>query len=282
MSSLPLRVYDGEKWVNIGVQSGQVLYQNEEPSSPQTGSIWIDSDSETAVLNDQDFLTINSASAIYAPSASPTFSGQVNLPATTNYDGNLLSATLGSKLDYPSGGADGNVLTKSGTAAAWSAPEAAGLTLITADSFTAVSSVSINNCFSATHKTYQIVIEGTSTGARIDLRLRASGTDASGANYDVQNVSVANTTFAGARNTDQTSFFQGGGLIEDDMGLAVITISNAAVATKTSLVSHMTDSPSVAYRATGGVHQLTNAYDGITFLFSATSSGTIRIYGYKD
>jgi len=101
--ALPLKIWDGEKWVNIGVQSGQVLYQNEEPSSPQTGSIWIDSDDETSVLNDQDFLTINSASAIYAPSASPTFSGQVNLPATTNYDGNLLSATLGSKLDLAGG-----------------------------------------------------------------------------------------------------------------------------------------------------------------------------------
>jgi len=57
MSSLPLRVYDGEKWVNIGVQSGQVLYQNEEPSSPQTGSIWIDSDDETSVPNTDIFAT---------------------------------------------------------------------------------------------------------------------------------------------------------------------------------------------------------------------------------
>jgi hypothetical protein len=65
-NALPLRVYDGNEWVNIGVQSGQVLYQNEEPSSPQTGSIWIDSDDETSVLNDQDFLTIASASATYA------------------------------------------------------------------------------------------------------------------------------------------------------------------------------------------------------------------------
>jgi hypothetical protein len=57
MSSLPLRVYDGNEWVNIGVQSGQVLYQNEEPSSPQTGSIWIDSDGETSVLTSNDFAT---------------------------------------------------------------------------------------------------------------------------------------------------------------------------------------------------------------------------------
>jgi len=117
-NTLPLRVYNGNEWVNIGVQSGQVLYQNEEPSSPQTGSIWIDSDDETSVLNGNDFLTINSASAIYAPSASPTFSGQVNLPATTNYDGNLLSATLGSKLDAdtPSFLSDQSNTTQTGAA----------------------------------------------------------------------------------------------------------------------------------------------------------------------
>jgi len=35
-----------------------------------------------------------------APSASPTFTGTVGLPLTTNYDGTQLSTTLGSKLDF--------------------------------------------------------------------------------------------------------------------------------------------------------------------------------------
>jgi len=83
-NSLPLRVYDGEKWVNIGVQSGQVLYQNEQPSSPQTGSIWIDSDDETAVLNDQDFLTLSTASATYATPTSVETQITQQAPQYTN------------------------------------------------------------------------------------------------------------------------------------------------------------------------------------------------------
>jgi len=71
-NTLPLRVYNGNEWVNIGVQSGQVLYQNEEPSSPQTGSIWIDSDDETSVLNGNDFLTLSTASATYLTQSSAT------------------------------------------------------------------------------------------------------------------------------------------------------------------------------------------------------------------
>jgi hypothetical protein len=38
-----------------------------------------------------------------APSASPTFTGTVGLPLTTNYDGTQLSTTLGSKLDVAGG-----------------------------------------------------------------------------------------------------------------------------------------------------------------------------------
>jgi len=56
-NALPMKVWTGNEWVNIGVQSGQVLYQNEEPSSPQTGSIWIDSDGETAVPDSDIFAT---------------------------------------------------------------------------------------------------------------------------------------------------------------------------------------------------------------------------------
>jgi hypothetical protein len=83
-NSLPLRVYNGTEWVNIGVQSGQVLYQNEQPASPQTGSIWIDSDDETSVLDTNDFLTINSASTTYLTqtSASATYLTQTSASAT--------------------------------------------------------------------------------------------------------------------------------------------------------------------------------------------------------
>ena len=64
--ALPLRVWNGSEWINIGVQGGTVLYQNEEPASPETGMIWIDADSETSVVDADTFLTLSTASATYA------------------------------------------------------------------------------------------------------------------------------------------------------------------------------------------------------------------------
>lgn len=64
--AVPIKVWSGAEWLDIGVQGGTVLYQNEQPASPETGMIWIDADSETSVLNDEDYLTISTASATYA------------------------------------------------------------------------------------------------------------------------------------------------------------------------------------------------------------------------
>ena len=64
--SLPLRVWSGSEWIDIGVQGGTVLYQNEQPASPETGMIWIDADSETSVVDADTFLTQSTASATYA------------------------------------------------------------------------------------------------------------------------------------------------------------------------------------------------------------------------
>jgi hypothetical protein len=263
-NSLPLRVYNGTEWVNIGVQSGQVLYQNEEPSSPQTGSIWIDSDDETAVLNDQDFLTINSASAIYAPSASPTFSGQVNLPATTNYDGNLLSATLGGKLDTSS--------------------YKAGMELITSQSFSAVSSVSINDCFSATYQNYRLIFNGSVSGDVImQARLRVAGSDNSTANsYVSQDLQAYSTTVAAFRTTSNIIQLFTANVNQRTIG--IVDIGNPFSATATAFFgvsNYPFDQASISL--VGATHNQTVSYDGLTISPAAgTTTGTIRIYGYRD
>jgi hypothetical protein len=56
------------------------------------------------------YLTQAGASTIYAPSASPTFTGTVGLPVTTNYDGTQLSTTLASKLDIQAQQSNRNLL----------------------------------------------------------------------------------------------------------------------------------------------------------------------------
>lgn len=67
--ALPLRVWDGTQWVDVGSGSGQVYYSASEPASGSTGDLWVDSDGEAASLNPADFLTISSASVTYATKA---------------------------------------------------------------------------------------------------------------------------------------------------------------------------------------------------------------------
>ena len=66
MSALPIKIWTGSEWVNAGVQGGTVLYQNEEPASPETGMIWIDADSETSVPNTDIFATTGELSEVEA------------------------------------------------------------------------------------------------------------------------------------------------------------------------------------------------------------------------
>jgi hypothetical protein len=55
-----------------------------------------------------------------------------------------LGPALADKVAYPTGGSDGDLLAKDGTAAEWIAVPEAGLTFITAESFSAVSFTNAN------------------------------------------------------------------------------------------------------------------------------------------
>ena len=66
--ALPLRVWNGTEWVEIGSGLGQVYYQNNQPSTAATGDLWVDSDGTASSLDPADFLSISSASATYVTS----------------------------------------------------------------------------------------------------------------------------------------------------------------------------------------------------------------------
>ena len=86
-----------------------------------------------------------------------------------------------------------------------------GLTLVNTTSFSGVASQSINDIFSATYENYLFVanIEGSNQGVNFTARLRVSGTDASGADYENQQLYVTSTTVGGGRQNGTTNFFLG-------------------------------------------------------------------------
>jgi hypothetical protein len=190
-----------------------------------------------------------------------------------------LTDALGSKVDYPSGGADGNVLTKSGTAAAWSAPEAAGLTLITATTATAVSSLSVNGCFTSTYDSYFILLHGTGTGD-LEMRMRASGTDETSTDYRrgryFLGVNIGGVPFASAANESRTALTIGN--LSANEGSMYVDLSNPFRAVNTTMVAHATGT---LLQTIGGSLLTSGSFDGFTLLATSFTL-SIKVYGYRN
>jgi len=162
----------------------------------------------------------------------------------------------------------------------------AGLDLIVTQSFSAASSVSLNNCFSADYDNYRMVITMTSgTSGNITARLRASGTDNSASNYywaQRYTEAASGTTGGNGANasTSWTIAFTGnsntGAFLSGDFyspAIATPTWANHAYAYR------QTDVGQVAYFGSLS-HSASTAFDGIS-IFGTSMTGTVSVYGYR-
>jgi hypothetical protein len=163
----------------------------------------------------------------------------------------------------------------------------AGLTLITTSTFSAVASVSVNNCFSATYDNYCILYNAStmSAGADIYFRLRNAGTDRTTSNYYT---STQGLTFGNVANnlTGQATV----GIINQGIATSVCKNSldvydpfiaaNKTVVTGTGYGGNTGGTPT-GYR-NGVLYELTNSNDGFTISAqSGTITGNLSVYGYK-
>jgi len=171
---------------------------------------------------------------------------------------------------------------------------APGLTFITSSTFSAVSSVSVNNCFTSTYDNYRITLTFTaaSTDLNVRLRLRASGSDNSTSNYDSQLLYVTGTTVTGQQNTGTSGNTQWGlfGGFESDQPTASHMIADIVGPQLTSYTK-LSGTAVVLGTADGFTYNMllgnmfkaTTAFDGFSLLTSTgTISGTVRVYGYRN
>jgi hypothetical protein len=159
-----------------------------------------------------------------------------------------------------------------------------GLVFVGSASPSAVASVSINNCFSATYDNYLVVmrLSRTSAGA-VNARYRVSGADASGANYNAQYNFGSGGTAGANNNTGQTSATVIGDAGGADVSFITMSISSPAIATPTILINSGGYASSTVSWTNTAYHSLSTAYDGITFFPAAgTITGSIRVYGYAN
>lgn len=167
-----------------------------------------------------------------------------------------------------------------------------GLTPVASSSPSAVSSVSINNCFSSTYKNYLILANFTaSANGQINMRLRASGTDNTSSNYVwngayqyIGAASSAFTTVSSGQPGTQTQFILSyadtGGENIQNINVYSPQASEKTTFTNTAIAAY----PSTNYMLSdrrAGIMTVSTSYDGFTlFADSGTITGTIKVYGY--
>ena len=161
-----------------------------------------------------------------------------------------------------------------------------GMVLVAAQSFSAASSVSVNNCFSATYTNYRVMIELTASTdtANTGLRLRVSGADDTATNYAQWGWYAGSITAAAINSTGLTSWvapFAGSnirGMAAYDLSCPGIATTTTALAQIGQVISSQVTNVNVVLR-----HGASTAYDGITFFTgTGTITGSLRVYGYRN
>jgi len=206
-----------------------------------------------------------------------------------------MSTLKTTNLQHPSAGVPAIVLDADGdatyagvhdfsAATVTGAPQ--GLVHIATESFSAVSSVSLDNVFTSNYENYKMLINVTSTGTTnfLRLRLRASSTDNTDSTYRwVIYYYEAETPSAG---------FNGSGWNVNTLGInlnrpyQLLSVFEVMAPNSTAVTQ---------FHGFGGVGALgfpvayngfkndSNQYDGLTlYPDGGAITGTIRVYGYRN
>ena len=153
--------------------------------------------------------------------------------------------------------------------------------------FSGASSVSVNGCFTSVYDNYLVLVSFTGTGSSVNMsiRLRASGTDATGAStYNFQYIDGSNTSITGARDSGTYHLIGTSSSTASMLQSIRINLYDAFKASPTAIQAESQSNISSGYlRFAGGSHTVSTSYDGFTvYPGSGNLTGIIRVYGYKD
>jgi len=161
-----------------------------------------------------------------------------------------------------------------------------GLVHINTTAFSAVSTVSINGCFSAAYDNYSFSLNlDSSAASQIGLRLRQSTTDTtSGYNYAQY---FHNPSATGVSGGSGLTYIRIGFTGSANRSASLVDILSPFLSSRTpvfaknyTLASGVGPQQEIIGAEQSGS---TNSFDGLTvYPLSGTITGTIRVYGYKN
>jgi hypothetical protein len=160
----------------------------------------------------------------------------------------------------------------------------AGIDLINTTTFSAASSVLINNCFSSNYDNYKILLRniGTASGS-INAQFRSGGTTYSSSTYrwQVYYSDYTSTTVAASGSNAGTFFQVGYATTSTEITVSDMTVYGPFLIGRTGFTESLFGTTSAF--AAGGSVLADNSFDGIAITpVGGTITGSIRIYGYRN
>lgn len=202
--------------------------------------------------------------------------------------GDLITATAADTPARLAVGANGQILTadsSTSTGLKWAAPASSGaLTKIVSNlAFSGSTSVSINNCFTSTYTNYLIVFENiaAASGAHVEFRMRASGSDNTTNNYDQGNQAAGYAGGGGNEAQSNANHVRVWGSVGsgNEKANLMLWINNPQTATQTTW-SGTGNNNDAGYRVSGQFNASTQ-FDGFSIYCSQNLSGNITVYGLE-
>lgn len=161
-----------------------------------------------------------------------------------------------------------------------------GFDLVATQTFSAASTVSVNNCFSVKYDNYKIVIAGAAAAGdpALNIRLRVSGADDSTANYGYQYNYAGGSTVGAMRGSTQTLYQAGYWGSGWNVASFEVIYPNTTIRTCfLGSVYNANGTTSFDAGLAAGEYMVNKSFDGFSFFpASSTITGTVRVYGYKN
>ena len=312
MTTRPGYIWSGTEWVEIGQSAviAPIAYQASAPSTPATGDIWIDSDDDVPSVDSTLYYRWTKTMSGGETSLSGTDDNSLSLQYTPGYESVFINGVLQVRnLDYTATSGStisgltalasndivmvesivaysvGDTYTQSQIVSlldAKSPVSTTGLVLISSTTIgSAVSSVVVNNAFSATYENYLITVsDGVASGSQyLNLQLGATTTG-----YRASGSYVAyNSTTVNGHNNNNTANWTNvvGGTTSSLHGIITLTSPNLAKNTHMSFSSSQSVNIGSSFTGAGYLGDTTQ-YTGFTLISPGTiTGGTIKVYGYK-